>query len=127
VQAQSRADALWANIKDIVNGVEEGVEERLWNVWALLRGGLEEGMGLGEKGFEEGKERHASGKRAAEGKYEEWKEKGGRAYSDAEKKYEQGKERAYEHGEKVYKQAGEKVENAGEKIKSAGQKAQGEL
>ena len=113
VQARSRADALWAKLKDIVNGVEEGVEVRLWNVWALMRGGLEEGMGWGEKGFE--------GKGSAEGTYEEGKEKGGRAYSDAEKQYEQGKERAYEH---VYKQMDE---NVGEKMKPAGQKAQGEL
>jgi hypothetical protein len=109
VHAQSRADALWSKLKDVVNDVEEGVEDRLWNVWALMRGGWEEGMAKGEKGFEEGKR------------------KGEGAYADAQKKYEQGKERAYEHGQTVHKQAGEKVEEAGEKVKTAGQKAQGEL
>jgi hypothetical protein len=109
VQAQSRADALWGKLKDVVNDVEAGVEDRLWNVWALMRGGLEEGMVRGEKGFAEGEK------------------KSGRAYTDAEKKYEQGKERAYEHSEKLYKQGREKVEEAGEKVKTAGQKAQGEL
>jgi hypothetical protein len=111
VQAQSRADALWAKLKDTVNGVEEGVEERLWNVWRLLRGGLE--------GVDGEKEWYTGGKRAAEEKREEGREKGARAYTDAEKMYEQGKERAYEHGEKV--------EDAGEKMKTAGQKAKGEL
>lgn len=98
VQAQSGADALWAKLKDIVNGVEEGVEDRLWNVWGLMRGSLEDGIGWGEN------------------RMEEVKEKGGRAYTDAEKKYEQEKERAYEHGEE-----------ASEKMKTAGHKAQGEL
>jgi hypothetical protein len=123
VQSQSRSEVLWGKLRDIVNGVEEGVEERLGNVWALMRGGPddEEGMRWGENGSTDGKKQHESGKRAAA------REQGGRAYSDAEKRYEQGKEKAYEHGEELYKQAGEKVEAAGEKMKTAGQKAQGEL
>lgn len=66
VQSQSRAEVLWGKLRDIVNGVEEGVEERLGSVWALMRGGLDEGMGWAENGAADGKKWYESGKRAAE-------------------------------------------------------------
>ena len=112
VQTQTRADAIWARIKEIVNGVEEGVEERLWKVWSVLRGMPEEGAAWGEEG-----------RKTAERKYEEGKERGGRAYTDAEKKYEQGKERAYEQGENAYKKAEGKMADAKVKVKGTTHKA----
>ncbi|KAF9460445.1 hypothetical protein BDZ94DRAFT_1265910 [Collybia nuda] len=131
VQTHNRADALWAKIRDIVNNVEEGVEDRLWSLWSLLRGGYEEGKDKGEEGYAYGKANYESGKRQAGEKYAQGKEEGGRVYSEAEKKYEQGKARAYEEAGKRYDQAGagaqDARENVGEKVKTAGGKIKGEL
>ncbi|KAF5376089.1 hypothetical protein D9615_007739 [Tricholomella constricta] len=132
VQTQTNTEALWAKVKDIVGGVEEGVEERLWRVWSVLKGNYGQGEKYAEEKYDQGKreagEKYAEGKakvgeKAEHGKkqageiYEDAKGEAGRRYSDTEKQYEKEKERAYEKGQEAREKVGEKVKTSGEKIK----------
>ncbi|KAG5653146.1 hypothetical protein H0H81_002138 [Sphagnurus paluster] len=131
VQTQTNAEVLWAKVKEIVGGVEGGVEDQLAKVWSLLKGSekyagekFEEGKGVAGDKYNEGKakadEKIARGQKYAGEAFDDSKEEAGRRYTDAEKLYEKEKERAYD-------KAQESSENIGEKVKVGGQKLKGEL
>ncbi|KAK7056264.1 hypothetical protein VNI00_002817 [Paramarasmius palmivorus] len=80
VQAHTRAEALFASIRDVVEGSVEAAEEKLANIWTLM-------SGHADKGYHDAKG-------TAEGKYYEAKGK-------AEKEYEEKKGKAYEKAERV--------------------------
>ncbi|KAF8064088.1 hypothetical protein FPV67DRAFT_1420244 [Lyophyllum atratum] len=109
VQTQNNAESLWEKVKDSVGSVEESIEERLANIWNILKGNYGQGEKIVEEKYNDGKEKGYEAKKEA-----------GRRYSDAEKKYEQEKERAYEKGQDAR-------EHVGEKVKVGGQKMKGEL
>ncbi|KAF8999783.1 hypothetical protein BDQ17DRAFT_733076 [Cyathus striatus] len=103
IQTQTRAEAIFTKIKDIVNGGVLTIEDALHRVLVLLSGGWEEtkektyeGLRAGEAGYEEAKRRSEKAyydtKHGAEGTYEEAKKKG-------EKGYEYGKAKGWRKGE----------------------------
>ncbi|RDB23875.1 Meiotic sister chromatid recombination protein 1 [Hypsizygus marmoreus] len=108
VQTQNTAEALWAKIKDIVGSVEEGVEERLWNVWSTLRGEVWDIHGYGKEKYADAAEKYELSKNAAGEKYEQGKKQAGDAYEEGKKqagdKYSAGKD----YTQEKYAQAGEK-------------------
>ncbi|KNZ79766.1 hypothetical protein J132_08769 [Termitomyces sp. J132] len=107
VETRSTTEALWSRVRDIVGGVEGGIEGRLWHIWNVLKN---------------------YGKRYTGETYDKsLKEEAGRKYTEAEKEYEEAKERAYSKVQGSKETVGEKIKAAGEKILGGGQRVNTEL
>ncbi|TFK37710.1 hypothetical protein BDQ12DRAFT_632360 [Crucibulum laeve] len=109
VQTQTRAEALFSKIRDIVNGGVFQIEEALHKLTSLLAGGWEETK-------EKGHETKVKGEKG----YEQAKVKGEKGYYEAKAKGEKGWKDSREN-------VGEKVKAGGDKVKTGGEKIKGEL
>ncbi|KAG6819865.1 hypothetical protein H0H93_007850 [Arthromyces matolae] len=145
VETQTSANALWARVRDIVSGVEGGIEGRLYHLWDVIRNYGQSGTCVGQECDCVGKncqcdsgECYCAGKdcncfgakcqssvkRAAKEKYEQGKqcvgdacEHAGRQYTEAEAEYEDVKDRAYQKAQDSKESVGDKIRAAGEKLK----------
>lgn len=113
VQTQTRADALYGKIKEVVNSGIFKAEDALTHLLSLLSGG-----------WEDAKDKSADA-------YEKTKSKVGEGRAYVDEKAREASSWAEENIDDVKKSAGEKVHDAreatGEKVKVGGQKLKGEL
>ncbi|KAG6915188.1 hypothetical protein DXG01_012784 [Tephrocybe rancida] len=154
VQTQTTAEAIWTKIRDIVGGVEGGIEGRLGNIWNVMRGYSQSGECVGQECDCAGRDCKCSAgscsctgkdcdcfgakckgslKRAAEEKYDQGKRYAGETYDNAK----QGAGRQYTEAEKEYEKGKQRAhekghgakenakESVGDKIKVAGEKIKG--
>ncbi|KAH0579721.1 hypothetical protein H2248_002561 [Termitomyces sp. 'cryptogamus'] len=151
VETRSTTEALWSRVRDIVGGVEGGIEGRLWHIWNVLKNYGQGRECVGQQCDCAGKDCKCTGdqcqcagkdcdcfgakcqnpvKRAVKEKYEQGKRYTGETY-DKSLKEEAG--RKYTEAEKEYEEAKERAyskvqgskETVGEKIKAAGEKILG--
>lgn len=150
VETKTGTEALWARVRDIVGGVEGGIEGRLWHIWNVLKNYGQNGQCVGQQCDCVGKdckcgsgECHCAGKncdcfgakcqgsakRAAKEKIEEGQRYAGETYDNVKdrtgRQYSEA-EKAYEGAkERAYSKAQGSKDTVGEKMKAAGEKIMG--
>ncbi|KAG6884899.1 hypothetical protein C0993_007356 [Termitomyces sp. T159_Od127] len=126
VETKTSSEAIWARVRDIVGGVEGGIEAAsAMGSSAIVSGRIANAAAGSAK--RAAKEKVEEGKRYAGETYDNVKESAGRQYSEAEKEYEGAKERAYSKGQGTKEKLGEKIKAAGEKVMGSGDRIKTEL
>ncbi|KAG6811392.1 hypothetical protein H0H92_007636 [Tricholoma furcatifolium] len=149
VETKTTADVIWARVRDIVGGVEGGIEGRLGNIWNILKNYGTTGECTGQECDCVGKDCKCStgecscagkecdcfgakcshAKRAAKENVERGKRYAGETFESAQeeggRKYSEAEKEYEGTKERAYAKGQGAKENVGEKIKVAAEKLMG--